>query len=71
MMLSLENAVTAMHFREQLQKVDKLERSELLTHSNENKEATDTGQLVLTYLSLLSNVHKIVYKHLHVLYQSG
>ena len=53
----------------QLQNLDKLERSELFTPSNENIEATDRGPLVLTYFSLLPNIHEIEYKHLHVPYQ--
>ena len=54
----------------QLQEVDKLERFELLSHSNESKEAIERIPLVLTFSSFLQNMHAIVYKHLHVLYQS-
>ena len=47
----------------QLQKVDKLEKSEL-AHSNESKETTGRVPLVFTYSNFLPNVHEIAYMHL-------
>lgn len=55
----------------QLQKVDRLDRSELLTQSRDRKRrADDRVPLVVTYSNLLPNVHDIVFKHMHVLHQS-
>ena len=52
----------------QFQKVDKLEREDLLKY-NEPKQS-DRVPLVLTYTDTLPNIHTILLKHLDTLYNS-
>ena len=54
----------------QLQKVDKLDRSELLKNKNRNDKNAKRVPLVVTYSNLLPDVHGIVKKHIDVLYRS-
>ena len=53
----------------QLQKVDRLEGSELLNQKRREKN-NKRVPLVMTYTNLLPNVHSIVRKHVKVLYRS-
>ena len=52
----------------QFQKVDKLEREDLLKY-NQPKQS-DRAPLVLTYTDALPNIHTILRKHLDTLYNS-
>lgn len=54
----------------QLQKVDKLERSELLQRSAKNDKNAKRVPLVVTYSNLLPDVRGIIRKHMDVLYRS-
>ena len=47
-----------------------IDRTDLLKQSRDRKWEVDRVPLVLTYSSLLPNIHDIVVKHMHVLYQS-
>lgn len=53
-----------------MQKVDKLNRRELLSKRTNCKKSSKRVPLVLTYSALLPDVHNIVHKHMRVLYQS-
>ena len=54
----------------QLQKVDKLDRLELLKNKNRNDKNAERVRLVVTYSNLLPDVHGIIKKHTDVLYRS-
>lgn len=55
----------------QLQKVDRLERSDLLRYSGKKDKNAKRVPLVMTYSNLLPDVHGIVRKHMDVLYRSS
>ena len=54
----------------ELQKADGLNRDDLLSKRRQERESSKRVPLILTYSSLLPDVHSIVHKHIHVLYQS-
>ena len=53
----------------QLQKVDKLDRNELLEVKRQDKSARRVP-LVVTFSNLLPDMHRVVRKHMNVLYRS-
>ena len=54
----------------QLQKVDRLDRSELLKNKEREDKNAKRVPLVVTYSNLLPDVHGIIKKHMDVLYRS-
>ena len=54
----------------QLQRVDRLDRSELLETKRKKDKNANRIPIVMTYSNLLPDVHRIVHKHMNILHHS-